>query len=72
MNLESGSTNEELRGDPLHETTESEIHLKMGESEEVQRDFSHELPDCPQELGENLVDESTSRACREQNGTGLG
>ena len=32
----------------------------LGESEEVQRDMSNELPDWQQELGENLVDESTS------------
>ena len=31
-----------------------------GESEEVQRDISHELPDWLQEFRENLVDESTS------------
>ena len=30
------------------------------ESEEVQRDISHELPDWLQEFRENLVDESTS------------
>ena len=33
---------------------------KNGESEEVQRDISHELPDWLQEFKENLVDESTS------------
>ena len=56
----SGSTNEELRGDPLHESTETENQNKNTESEEVQRDISHELPDWLQEFKENLVDESTS------------
>ena len=41
----SGSTSGELRGDPLHETTETENKDKHGESEEVQRDISHELPE---------------------------
>ena len=31
-----------------------------GESEEVQRDISHEFPDWPREFRENLVVESTS------------
>ena len=57
----SGSTSGELRGDPPHETTETENNNKNGESEEVQRDISHELPDWLQEFRENLVDESTSR-----------
>ena len=35
--------NEELRGDPFHESTETENENKNRESEEVQRDFSHEL-----------------------------
>ena len=57
----SGSTSGELRGDPLHETTETENKNQNGESEEVQRDnTSHELRDWPQEFRENLVDESTS------------
>ena len=34
--------------------------IKIGESEEVQRVISHELPDWLQEFRENLVDESTS------------
>ena len=54
----SGSTSEELRGDPLHESTENKI--RNGEREEVQRDISHELPDWLQKFRENLVDESTS------------
>ena len=33
---------------------------KNEEREEIQRDFSHELPDWQQEFKENLVDESTS------------
>ena len=55
----SGSTSGELRGDPLHETTETENKKKKG-SKEVQRDISHELSDWLQEFRENLVDESTS------------
>ena len=35
----SGSTSEELRGDPLHESTEIENKNKNGESE--RRDISH-------------------------------
>ena len=56
----SAGTNEELRGDPLHEFTENENQNKHRESKEVQRDISHELPNWLQELRENLVDESTS------------
>ena len=52
----SGSTSEELRGDPLHESTETENKNINGESEEVQRGSSHELPDWLQEFTENLVD----------------
>ena len=33
----SGSTSQELRGDPLHETIETENRNKNGEREEVQR-----------------------------------
>ena len=36
----SGSTSEELRGDPLHESTETENKNKNEEREEVQRDLS--------------------------------
>ena len=46
----SRGTNGELRGDPLHESTETENQNKNEESEEVQRDFSHELPDWLQEF----------------------
>ena len=56
----SGSASGELREDPLHETIETENKIKIGESEELQRDVSHELPDWLQEFRENLVDESTS------------
>ena len=55
----SGSTSGELRGDPLHETTETE-NKKNGESEEAQRDISHELLGWLHEFKENCVDESTS------------
>ena len=54
----SGSMSGELRGTPLHETTETEIKNKNGESEEVQRDILHELPDWLQEFRENLVDKN--------------
>ena len=50
----SGSTSGELQGDPLHETTETENKNKNGESEEVQRDISHELPDWLQEFKEKF------------------
>ena len=56
----SGSMSGELRGDPLHETTETGNKNKNGASEEVQRDILHEVPDWLQEFRENLVDESTS------------
>ena len=56
----SGSTSGDLRGDSLHETTETENKNKNRESKEVQRDISHELPDWLQEFREILVDESTS------------
>ena len=51
----SGRTSEELRGDPLHESTETENKNKNEEREEVQRDI---LPDWLQEFRENLVDEN--------------
>ena len=57
--------NEELQGDPLHDSTETEKQNKKNrESMEVQRDISHELPDWLQEFRKNLVDESTSEKCR--------
>ena len=56
--------NKELRGDPLHDSTETEKRNTKRESEEVQRDISHKLPDLPQEFRENLVDESTSEKRR--------
>ena len=62
----SGSMSGELRGNPLHETTETENKNINGESEEVQRDISHELPDWLQEFTKNLVDESTSTRALEK------
>ena len=56
----SGRTSQELRGDPLHESTETENKNKNEDREEVQREISHELPDWLLEFRENLVDESTS------------
>ena len=56
----SGSTSGELRIDPLHETTETRNKNKNGESEEVQREKSQELPGWLQESSGDLVDESTS------------
>ena len=35
----SGSTSEELRGDPLHESTETENKIKNGEREEAQKRY---------------------------------
>ena len=62
----NGSTSEEFRGDPLHESTETEnFFFTKKEREEVQRDISHELPDWLQEFRENLVDESTSTELEE-------
>ena len=56
-----GSTSEELRGETRYESTETETENKNknGESEEVQRDVSHELLDWLLEFRENLVDDST-------------
>ena len=56
----SGSMSEELLGDPLHESTETENKNKNEEREEVQRDISHEVPDWLQEFLENSFDDSTS------------
>ena len=53
----SGSTSEELRGNPLHKSTETENKNKNEDSEEVQRGISHELPDWQQDFRENLVHE---------------
>ena len=41
----SGSTSEELRGNPLHESTETENKNKNGGREEVQSDKPHDLPE---------------------------
>ena len=43
---------------PLHKKTETENKNKNEGREEVERDFSHELPDWLQEFRENLVNES--------------
>ena len=55
--------NEELRSEPLHDSTETENKISR-ESKEVQRDTSHELLDWLQEFRENWVDESTSEGRR--------
>ena len=62
----SGGTTEELRGDLLHESTETENQTKIRESKEVQRDTSHELLDWLQEFRENLVDECTAEELQER------
>ena len=54
-----GSTSEELRRDPLHESTETENKNKNEAREEVQSDLLHDLPDWLQDFRENLVDESS-------------
>ena len=46
----SGSTSEDPRGDPLHESTETDNKKKNEEREEVQRDAAHELPDWLQQF----------------------
>ena len=53
-------TSEELRGDLMHESTETENKNKNEEREEVPSEISHELLDWLQEFRETLVDESTS------------
>ena len=53
----SGSTSEELRGNPLHRSTETENTTENEGPEEVQSDLLHDLPDLLQEFRENLVDE---------------
>ena len=50
----SGSTSEELWGNPLHEPTETENKI-----EEVQSDLLHDLPDWLQDFREILVGESS-------------
>ena len=44
---------------PLHKPTETENKNKNEGREEVQSDFSHELPDWLQDFRENVVDESS-------------
>ena len=55
----SVSTSGELRGDPLHESHRNR-NQKNGESEEVQRDTSHELPEWLQEFREILIESSST------------
>ena len=61
----SGSTSEEQRRNPLHESTETENQNKNEGREEVQSDQSHDLPDWLQEFKENLVDERNPSEPRE-------
>ena len=60
----SGSMSEDLRRNPLHESTETENKNKNEGREEVQSDFLHELPDWLLEFRENLVDERSSSELR--------
>ena len=53
----SGSRSEELRGNPMQRSKETENKNKNEGREEVQSDQSHELPEWLQEFRENLVDE---------------
>ena len=55
----SGSTSEELRRNPLRESTETENTNKNDGHEEVQSDLLHDLPDWLREFTEFLVDESS-------------
>ena len=56
----SESVSEELQGNPLHESTETENKNKNERREEAQSDLLHDLPDWVQEFRENLVDERSS------------
>ena len=60
----SESTSEELRGNPLHESTETENKNRNEGREDAQSDLLHELPDWLQEFRENLVDERSSSELR--------
>ena len=55
----SGSSSEEPRGNPLHESTETENKNKNEGREEVQSDLLHDLRDWLQDFKENVVDESS-------------
>ena len=55
---------EDIRRDPLHDSTETENQNKNRESKEVQRDISHELLVWLQYFNENWVDESISEGRR--------
>ena len=50
---------EELRGTRCINRQKPKNKDKNAEREEVQTDLLHDLPDCPQEFRENLVDESS-------------
>ena len=53
----SGSMSEELRGNPLHEPTETEKHIKMKDAKKHTAIYFHDLPDWLQDFRENFVDE---------------
>ena len=53
----SGSTSEELRGNPLHRPTETQNKSKNEGRQEVQSDLLHDLPDWLQDFRENWVGE---------------
>ena len=55
----SGSTSEELRGNPMQKPTATENKNKNEGREEVQSDLLRDLPDWLQDFIENLVDESS-------------
>ena len=61
----SGSTSEELQGNPMHKPTETEDKNKNEGREEVQSDLLHDLLDWLQDFRENLVDESGPSEPRE-------
>ena len=60
----SGGTNEELRGDPLHESTETENKIKKWNRRNFKEIYRMNCLDCLQEFRDNLVDESTSDELR--------
>ena len=55
----SGSTSEELRGNPLPEPAKTDNPNKHEDDEEVQRELLHDLLDWLQDFRENLVNESS-------------
>ena len=60
----SKSVSEELRGNPLHESTQTENKNKNEGREEAQSDLLHDLPDWLLEFRENLVDKRSSSELR--------